>query len=46
MRVLRDWAEEHWAEVGVTVFIVTALAISVVIAVGYNVFVTSVSRST
>ena len=44
MRILLDWAEEHWAGVGVTVSITCALVLAVVIAVAFNVVVTREDR--
>ena len=40
MRIVREWAEEYWAEVGVTLLIASALAVSVVLAIAFNVIVT------
>ena len=34
---MRDWAEDHWAGVGVVVFIAGALTLSVIIALGFNI---------
>jgi hypothetical protein len=41
---VREWAEEHWAGVGVTVFIAGALALSVVLATAFNVIATRLER--
>ena len=40
MRVCREWAEEHWAGVGLAVSIAGALTISLMLAVVFNVVTT------
>jgi hypothetical protein len=42
--ILREWAEEHWAAVGVVGSIAGALALSLVIAVTFNIVVTRADR--
>jgi ABC-type arginine transport system permease subunit len=44
MRFLLDWAEEHWAGLGVTVSITCALVLAVVIAIAFNVVATREDR--
>ncbi len=45
MRTLRDWAEDHWAGLGVTISIAGALTLAVVIAVVFNVVATHAERT-
>jgi hypothetical protein len=37
---MREWAEEHWAGVAVTVSVAGALAVSTFLIVCFNVFMT------
>ena len=44
MRHFHEWLEDHWAGVGVTVSIASALTLAVIIAVVFNVVVTRADR--
>jgi hypothetical protein len=37
---MREWAEEHWAGVAVTVSIASAIAVSAILIVCFNVLMT------
>jgi hypothetical protein len=40
----REWAEKHWAGLGMTVSIVGALTVSIILALVFNVIVTRHDR--
>jgi hypothetical protein len=40
MKMWREWVEEHWAGLGVGVSVASALTISILLSVAFNVFAT------